>query len=104
MKIAPLTFFNFCSDNIPLLRALFDHAEELSEADVHRIIRTAAMSARDPEITWRRLNELQILLPIEPGSDFYVLAQPLYRLLAYLFDEARATTPEVINGYIQSVV
>jgi hypothetical protein len=39
-----------------------------------------------PETTWRRLRELQILVSTETGSDFYFLAEPVRRLLAYLFD------------------
>lgn len=56
-----------------------------------------------PQTVWRNLRELQILVPTEPGSDFYFLAEPVSRLLTYLFDEARATTPEIVRGYIQSL-
>jgi hypothetical protein len=49
------------------------------------------------------LRELQILVPTEVGSDYYFVAEPVNRLIAYLFDEARATTPEIITGYIQSL-
>ena len=104
MKVPPQSFFTFCANHVPLLRTLADTGGEISEADVRRLIRTTG-SADDemPETTWRRLRELQILVPTETGSDFYFLAEPLNRLLAYLFDEAQATTPEIIHGYIQSL-
>jgi hypothetical protein len=104
MKVPPQSFFNFCAQHVPLLRALVELNGEVSEADTRRLIRTTASEETElPETTWRRLRELQILVPIEPGSDFYLLAEPIGRLLAYLFDEAQATTPEIVRGYIQSL-
>ena len=87
-----------------MLRGLAETNGEISEADARRLIRTTGNPSDElPETTWRRLRELQILVPIEAGSDFYFLAPPVNRLLAYLFDEAQATTPEIIRGYIQSL-
>lgn len=103
MKISPGTFFNFCATHVTLLRALMEVAAEMSEAEVRRNIRSVNPVEELPETTWRRLNELQILLRVEPGMDFYVMADPVRRLLSYLFDEATATTPELISGYINSI-
>ena len=104
MKVNPQSFFNFCANHTPLLRGLAETSGEISEADARRLIRTTGNPSDElPETTWRRLRELQILLPTEAGSDFYSLAEPVNRLLAYLFDEAQATTPEIIRGYIQSL-
>jgi len=104
MKVNPQSFFTFCANHVPLLRALAEASGEISEADTRRLIRTTGSLGDElPETTWRRLQELQILVPTEAGSDFYFLAEPVSRLLAYLFDEARATTPEIVRGYIQSL-
>jgi hypothetical protein len=104
MKISPQTFFNFCAVHVPLLRGLMDQADELSEADVRRLIRANCTSNEElPETTWRRLKELQILVPSEPGGDYCFMADQVRRLLAYLFDEANAATPEIIGGYILSL-
>jgi hypothetical protein len=103
MKIPAATFFNFCATHVPLLRALMDTGGEISESDVRRQIRSTSTSDESPETTWRRLNELQIVVRSEPGSDFYFMAEPVKRLLSYLFDEATATTPELIAGYIDSI-
>ena len=104
MKIAPQTFFNFCAMHVPLLHALMEQAGEVSESDVRQLIRTHCFSNEElPETTWRRLKELQILVQAEPGRDYYFLADQLSRLLSYLFDEANATTPEIISGYIKSL-
>ena len=104
MKVSPQTFFNFCAAHVPLLRALQERVGELSEADARRLIRDSVRADDElPETTWRRLRELQVLVPTEPGSDFYFLAEPVARLLAYLLDEAKAATPEIIRGYIQSL-
>lgn len=104
MRISPQTFFHFCAAHVPLLRALAEAPAELSEAEVRRHIRAAAAPDDElPETTWRRLNELQILVPVEPGSDFHFVADPVRRLVAYLFDEAQPTTPEIIRGYLQSL-
>jgi hypothetical protein len=103
MKVNALTFFNFCATHIPLLRGLMLHASEISEAEARRLIRSSVSGDELPETTWRRLTELQILVSAEPGSDFYFLAEAVARLLAYLFDEAKAATPEIIRGYIQSL-
>jgi hypothetical protein len=103
MKISVGTFFNFCAVHVPLLRVLADANGEVSESDVHRCIRATSASDELPETAWRRLNELQILIRVEPGSDFYFMADPVKRLLSYLFDEATPATPELIAGYIDSV-
>lgn len=103
MKVSPQTFFNFCASHVPLLRLLKEHEGEASEADVWRLIRSTATSDELPETTWRRLTELQILVPVEPGSDFHLMAEQVSRLLSYLLDEANAATPEVISGYINSI-
>jgi hypothetical protein len=104
MKVSPQTFFNFCAMHVPLLRALQERLGELSESDARRLIRDSGKADDElPETTWRRLRELQVLVPIEPRSDFYFLAEPVERLLAYLLDEANAATPEIIRGYIQSL-
>ena len=89
---------------MPLLRRLASVGGEVSEADVRRMIRdTQDEGAELPETTWRRLGELQILVPVEPGSDFHFMAEPVRRLLDYLFDAAQAATPEIVRGYIQSL-
>ena len=46
---------------------------------------------------------MQILIPTEPGSELYFLADPVGRLLTYLFNEANPATPEVIRGYVMSL-
>ena len=87
-----------------MLRGLAEAKGELSEADARRLIRSNGNSTGElPETTWRNLRELQILVPAEAGSDFYFVAPPVNRLIEYLYDEARATTPQIITGYIQSL-
>jgi hypothetical protein len=104
MRIPPQSFFRFCEGHVPLLRRLASVGGEVSEADVRRMIRdTQDEGAELPETTWRRLGELQILVPVEPGSDFHFMAEPVRRLLDYLFDAAQAATPEIVRGYIQSL-
>jgi hypothetical protein len=104
MRVNASSFFSFCGSHVPLLRALTERAGEISEAEVFRAIRAhPGDSGEMPETTWRRLRELQILIVTEPDSDFYLVAEPVARLLAYLFDEAKAATPEIIQGYIRSL-
>ena len=104
MKVNAQAFFGFCSRHVPLLRALGEKSGELSEAEVFRLIKGQAEAAEElPETTWRRLCEYQILLPTEPGSEFYLMADAVGRLLTYLFDEANPATPEMIRGYIASL-
>ena len=104
MKVNAQSFFNFCSGHVPLLRQLTVHTGELSEGEAFRLIREHAYSHEElPDTTWRRLIELQILVPTEPGSGLYLLAEPVGRLLTYLFDEASPTTPEIVRGYIASL-
>lgn len=104
MKVNPLSFFNFCSSHVPLLRLLAEAEAERSEAEIRSLIRSQMDPADElPETTWRRLRELQIVVPTEPDSDFYRMAEPVERLLAYLFDEAQAATPEMVRGYIESL-
>jgi hypothetical protein len=104
MKVNPQTFFTFCANHVSLLRRLAESAGELSQADAMRLIREqAAVHEELPDTTWRRLTELQILVPAEPGGSLYLLADPVARLLTYLFDEANPATPEMVRGYVESL-
>ncbi len=104
MKINPQTFFNFCAAHAPLLRALAERGGELSETEAMRLIRANPSTIEElPERAWRRLRELQILVPSEPGSELFFMADPVSRLLTYLFNEAIPATPEMISGYVMSL-
>jgi hypothetical protein len=103
MKINPQSFFNFCANHAPLLRGLAEHGGEISEADAMRLIRAHPGAEELPETAWRRLRELQILVPTEPGGDVFFMAEPVARLLTYLFNEANPATPEIIGGYVSSL-
>lgn len=104
MKVNPQAFFNFCSNHVPLLGELTAHEEDISEAEVRRLIRANPSQCGElVETTWRRLKELQIIVPTEPGGDFYLVAEPVRKLVAYLFDEAQAATPEMVRGCMDSL-
>lgn len=104
MKVNPQSFFNFCANHAPLLRALAERSGEISETEAMRLIRAHPNIIDElPETAWRRLRELQILVPTEPGSDLFFMADPVSRLLTYLFNEANPATPEMIRGYVLSL-
>jgi len=104
MKVNAQTFFNFCANHALLLRALAERGGEISEAEAMRLIRANPSAGEEmPETAWRRLRDVQILVPTEPGSELFFLAEPVARLLAYLFDEANPATPEMIRGYVLSL-
>ena len=104
MKVNPQSFFNFCANHPTLLRSLADHGGEISEADAMRLIRANPSTVEElQETAWRRLCELQILIPTEPGSEVFLMADPVARLLTYLFNEANPATPEMIRGYVLSL-
>jgi hypothetical protein len=104
MKVPPQSFFNFCANHTALLRALFERPGEISDSDALRLIRAHPGAGEElPETTWRRLRELQILVPTEPGGEIHLLADPVARLLTYLFNEANPATPEMIRGYVLSL-
>ena len=104
MKVNAQAFFNFCARHVPLLRALAGRDGEISQPEVMRIISAQVDPAEElPETSWRRLQEFQVLTPSEPGSQFFFVAEPVRRLLSYLFDESNPATPEMIRGYIASI-
>lgn len=104
MKVNPQAFFSFCSNHVPLLAQLAAHEDEISEADTRRLIRATRSEADElVETTFRNLKGLQILVPTEPGSDFYLIAEPVRKLLSYLLDEAQAATPEMVRGCVDSL-
>ena len=104
MKINPHSFFNFCANHAPLLRALAERGGEVFEAEALRLIRANPSATEElPETAWRRLRELQILVPADPGSEAFFMADPVARLLTYLFNEANPATPEMICGYVLSL-
>ncbi len=104
MKVNPQSFFNFCANHAPLLRGLAERGGEISEAEAMRLIRANQGAADElPETAWRRLRELQILVPTEPGGELFFMADPVARLLTYLFNEANPATPEMIRGCVLSL-
>lgn len=104
MKINPQSFFNFCANHAPLLRGLAERGGEISEVEAMRLIRANPGAGEEvPETAWRRLRELQILVPTEPDSELFFMADPVARLLAYLYNEANPATPEMIRGYVLSL-
>jgi hypothetical protein len=105
MKINPQSFFNFCASHAPLLRALAERGGEISEAEAMRLIRAHPGAGEElPQTAWRRLTEdTQILVPTEPGGELFFMAEPVARLLNYLFNEANPATPEMIRGYVFSL-
>ena len=104
LKINPQSFFNFCAQHCGLLRALAERGGEISDSEALRLVRANPGASEElPETAWRRLRELQILVPTEPGGSLYLLAEPVARLLTYLFDEANPATPEMVRGYVESL-
>jgi hypothetical protein len=104
MKVNPQSFFNFCASHVPLLRGLAERGGEISEAQVMRLIRVAPGAEEElPETAWRRLRELQILIPTEPEGEIFFMADPVARLVTYLLNEASPATPEIIRGYMLSL-
>jgi len=104
MKINPQSFFGFCANHASLLRALAERGGEISEAEAMRLIRAnPGVGEELLETAWRRLRDLQILVPTEPGSEMLFMADPVARLLMYLFNEANPATPEMIRGYVLSL-
>lgn len=104
MKVNALAFFNFCAAQAPLLKALASREGELSQSEGMRLILSHGnLSDKLPATLWRNLVEHQILVPTEPESHFHLMADPVRRLIAYIYDEANAATPQMIRGYIASL-
>ncbi|HEY0975870.1 MAG TPA: hypothetical protein VGE21_00250 [Flavobacteriales bacterium] len=104
MQLTPKRFFDFCASHVPLLHAIATKPGDVSEAQVRQIIRTFSDTAQEqPETTWQRLLELQVIVPLEEGSSHYVMSQPLLHLLNFLYNDALPTSPEIIQGYIAAL-
>jgi hypothetical protein len=104
MKVNPQSFFNFCANHATLLRGLAERGGEISEAEAMRLIRANPSVVEElPETAWRRLRELQILVPTEPGSELLMMAPQVSALLTYLYNEANHATPEMIRGCVLSL-
>ncbi|MBL0127057.1 MAG: hypothetical protein IPP83_06280 [Flavobacteriales bacterium] len=104
MQLTPKRFFDFCAAHVPLLHAIAMKPGDVSEAQVRQLIRTFSDTAvEQPETTWQRLLELQIIVPLEEGSAHYVMSQALLQLLNFLYNDALPTSPEIIQGYIAAL-
>lgn len=104
MHPTPKRFFDFCAGHVPLLHAIATRPGDISEAQVRQLIRTFSDTATEqPETTWQRLLELHVIVPLEEGGSHYVMAQPLYQLLTFLYNDALPTSPEIIQGYIAAL-
>ncbi|HRH38203.1 MAG TPA: hypothetical protein PK760_07655 [Flavobacteriales bacterium] len=100
MHVTPKRYFDFCATHVPLLHAIALKPGDVSEAQVRQLIRNFNdLADEQPETTWERLREMQIIIPIEEGSSHYVMAQPLLNLLNFLHNDAVPTSPEIIQGY-----
>src|SRR5437762_11841542 len=97
MRINPQSFFNFCANHAPLLSTLAARGGAFSEAEAMRLTpANPGIGEELPETAWRRLRELQILIPTEPGSEVAFIAEPGARLRNYMFNQANPATPETI--------
>ena len=104
MQLTPKRFFDFCGSHVPLLHAIAMKPGDVSEAQVRQMIRTFSdATTEQPETTWQRLVELQVIVPLEEGSSHYVMSQPLLQLLNFLYNDALPTSPEIIQGYIAAL-
>lgn len=104
MQLTPKRFFDFCATHVPLLHAIAQKPGDISEAQVRQLIRTFNdTTVEQPETTWQRLTELQVIVPLEEGSSHYVMSQPLLQLLNFLYNDALPTSPEIIQGYIAAL-
>ncbi len=104
MQITPKRFFDFCATHVPLLHAIAMKPGDISEAQVRQLIRTFSDTvAEQPETTWQRLIDMQVIVPLEEGSAHYVMSQPLLQLLNFLYNDALPTSPEIIQGYIAAL-
>lgn len=103
MRVPPKPFLDFCARHVPLLRALTDDVEWTEPALLDAASRHREEGDEQPETTVRKIIELRVMVNTEPGADTFELAEPLRRLLDYIFDEAMPTTPEVIQGYVASL-
>jgi len=82
MHPTPKRFFDFCAGHVPLLHAIATKPGDISEAQVRQMIRTYGDPTQEqPDVTWQRLLELQIIAPLEEGSSHYVMSQPLLQLV-----------------------
>ena len=69
MQLTPKRFFDFCATHVPLLHAIAQKPGDISEAQVRQLIRTFNdTTCEQPETTWQRLTELQVIVPWEEGS------------------------------------
>ena len=104
MQPTPKSFFDFCANHVPLLHAISQKPGDISEAQVRQMIRTFSdITTEQPQTTWERLIELQVIVPVEEGSSHYVMSQPLLQLLNFLYNDAVPTSPEIIQGYIAAM-
>lgn len=104
LRVNLQAFFTFCAGHVLLLRHLSERTGELPESEVLTIIRQHAAAHDElPETTWRRLREYQVLVPSEPGSDNYLLAEPVSSLMDYLLNEANPATPQIVKGFVESL-
>ena len=104
MKVSVPRFFRFCSQHEGLIRAL-THAgdEEVTEQMVRGIIQRNITGEEGVDTIYRNLVELQILVPLKTERNTMLVAQQLVALVRYLVDEARPATPQMIQGYINSL-
>ena len=99
MQPTPKRFFDFCANHVPLLHAISQKPGDISEAQVRQMIRTFSdITTEQPQTTWERLIELQVIVPVEEGSSHYVMSQPLLQLLSFLYNDAVPTSPEAASS------
>jgi|GEM_PF-6895326 len=105
MKVSVPRFFRFCAAHEGLVRALTQVGdEEVTEQTVRGIIqRNINAKEEGVENIYRSLVELQILVPLRTERNTMLIAQQLVALVRYLVDEARPATPQMIQGYINSL-
>lgn len=103
MIVPPKEFFQFCAKHVGLLRELEERANgtDLSEAEVANIVQNHALESEEqPTFVTRQLKNLRILVSADQSEGYFLMAEPVRAILRYLLEEAKPTSSEMVQSYI----
>ena len=103
MRINPEEFFKFCARQVPLLRDLAERSGkgDFSESEIQDLVlRHAGEFEEQPSFVARELKRLSIIAPLEEGQEFYLMTEPVAKLLQFLLAEAKPVSSQTVQGHI----
>jgi|SRR5450631_3832866 len=103
MAINPQSFFQFASQNYPLLHDIFRRIGGMNDAELSELIRRHRVGLESPAALIEKLINFKIIEPLPDATASYEMTRTVAILFRFLLQEQRLTSTAVIQAYLDEL-